>query len=315
MIAYVLSNALVSVVDADTQKNARQQATGYPCLEYMEQQMEQTDQPGAACMWQLLLTWLGAVAEQQHDALQGKSPASVSAALLPAAGSSRSNSSAQQQQQQQILVPPHHVRFLEVMGETPWRIEAPVILGDWPLTYVLAALVTVHMHVPIQSYLQSPHCNVTASDHSSCSSSSADLQQQQQQLPWEVAEWDSRAGLLLLLLLELQLLAPTSLMLIACCRLMSEVVEAAHEKLHDQLQQQQQQQQLIVESGGLGMTAVTVLTHVLSYLGPLMLQPPAFGPGPLLSPGEKFTPEAVSELHGGWAALVTWLLVAGEKCR
>jgi hypothetical protein len=95
---------------------------------------------------------------------------------------------------------------------------------------------------------------------------------------------------------------------------MSEVVEAAHERLHDQLQRQQQQQRM-VESGGLGMTAVTVLTHVLSYLGPLMLQPPAFGPGPLLSPGEKFTPEAVSELHGGWAALVTWLLVAGEKCR
>jgi hypothetical protein len=83
------------------------------------------------------------------------------------------------------------VRFLEIMGAAPWRIEAPVILDDWPLTYVLAALVTVHMHVPMQSYLQSPHCNVTASDRSSSSSSSsnsADLQQQQQQLPWEVAE-------------------------------------------------------------------------------------------------------------------------------
>jgi hypothetical protein len=93
MIAYVLSNALVSVVDADTQKNARQQATGYPCLEYMEEQMERTDHPGAACLWQLLFTLLGAVAQQQHHALQGESPAAVSAALLPAAGSSSSSRS------------------------------------------------------------------------------------------------------------------------------------------------------------------------------------------------------------------------------
>jgi hypothetical protein len=325
-VAHVLGNALSSVVASDMR-----QGTGLACLEYMQQQ---TGHPGLACVWQLLFVWLGGTAQQQHGELHGKSPASVSAALLPAAAAAAGSSRTQQQrgrqqQEQQLLVPAHHVRFLEVMGVAPWRIKgansALFLDSDCPLTFVLPALATLHAHVHMQHYVHSPYCSVTESGRggsnssssiSSSSSSGGDLQQQQQQSPWEVAEYDSRVGLVLLLLLELQLLAPTAVMLSTCCHLMSDVVEVAYADRDVPLQhlpQQQQQQQLGVELLGVATTAMTVLTHVLSFIGPLVLQPPACRAGPVGTPGENFTAEQVRRLHCSWAALVAFLLFAGER--